>query len=525
VNIRHPIAAALAHAVLLGTVTLPPILAPVPAIAQTAQAQRTVAGVRLLGEWQINGHRLHITEAGMGRIRFRATKADSGEEVSRGELAPYENRWAMKGDVTIGPAHAPKGKTPLALFVTPDGKFEGWNLDDALDVPFHRRDRMLRQEPTSGTTLSAEEVARWSGDWRTSRGLMTLAAERNHLAGLITHGTGTRQFEAVALIPGGGVAVGAWGTNYDKNTNEQSGIVHWGDATLQISADGKSFTGWYTDVSGGQAQRIEWSGRRYFDETSSRPSQQDPTAKTLLGRWTTPFGVIEFTDRAIKGVEHVGAEMTDAAGMRHYLNYTPGSGGLIHLMSGSSSQNYPRPIVLAGDGGSFDVMGDRQGVGGVWRAVRVQSQPPSRTPRPRSEAEAPVLPNAPAPAPRPAQPAPEAQQAAGFQPLEKWDVRVDRVENPRDDRLTHVYLTLRNSGTGTLVQTQGVSVRHEDGDGVVTESGQGVRAKPGYPELFGSPPPVVLPGREIKTKFVFDRNGGTARITVVEGKAVADFDF
>lgn len=116
----------------------------------------------------------------------------------------------------------------------------------------------------------------------------------------------------------------------------------------------------------------------------------------------------------------------------------------------------------------------------------------------------------------------------GFAPLGAWSVRVDRVENPREDRLVHVYLTLRNDSTRTLMQTESISVLHEDNAGITVESGQGLRAQPGYPQLFGSPPPVVEPGREIQTKFVFDRNRGasTVRITVQEGQDhSADFDF
>ena len=515
-NIRRPIAAALAHALLLGTVALPPVLAPAPAVAQGAQAQRTVAGIRLLGEWQYAGHRFEITEAAMGRVRFRGFKPD-GQEIARGELAPYGNRWAMAGDVTVGPAETPKGKGRLALFVTPDGKFEGWNLEDVLELPWHLRDRLRLLQATSRTTLPAAEAAQWSGEWRTTRGLLMLAPERNHLAGAITHGEGARQFETVALIPGGGVAVGAWGTTYDNNTNEQKGVIHWGDVTLRLSPDGKTFSGWYTEVSGGDARRIEWSGERL-----SAGSGAGPTA-----------------GQAALVSDLVGGDWREASG-QSFWRFTKDSKGVLtgltwHQVDTAETGGAPLIFSPAPDGKGFTAPGR----GGQWVLGRdgsgrltlkndhastqlirhTQASSPSQ-PAPGPSQPPPARPT-PAPSPGPA-PAPAAD---GFQPLEKWDVRVDRVENPRDDRLTHVYLTLRNSGTGPLVQTQGVSVRHEDGDGVVTESGQGLRAKPGYPELFGSPPPVVLPGREIKTKFVFDRNGGTARITVVEGKATADFDF
>jgi hypothetical protein len=127
----------------------------------------------------------------------------------------------------------------------------------------------------------------------------------------------------------------------------------------------------------------------------------------------------------------------------------------------------------------------------------------------------------------PAVPPPAAVQdtaapapAGEFRQLGRWDVRLDRVENPRDDRLTHVYITLRNDSAASLVQTGDVWVTLEDGTGSGQRSGQGLRAIPGRPQLFGSPPPIVRPGGEIRTKYVFDRNrdAGSQRIVIEEGE-------
>ncbi|HUH11271.1 MAG TPA: hypothetical protein VLZ73_12040 [Brevundimonas sp.] len=177
-----------------------------------------------------------------------------------------------------------------------------------------------------------------------------------------------------------------------------------------------------------------------------------------------------------------------------------------------------------------------RGDGMAWRKLFMpqlgEAERPAAEPQPQPEPEPTPTPEpTPEPVPTPVPPRPEPSQPeqtpAGddFQPLGAWSVRVDRVENPRDDRLTHVYLTLRNDSTRRLMQTERVNVLHEDGSGLVTESGQGLKALPGRPELFGSPPPIVLPGREIRTKFVFDRNGRTARITVEEGEYSAVFEF
>ena len=101
-----------------------------------------------------------------------------------------------------------------------------------------------------------------------------------------------------------------------------------------------------------------------------------------------------------------------------------------------------------------------------------------------------------------------AQPAAAddFKPLGVWAARIDRIENPPQDRLVHVYVTLRNISDKPLVQTERVALLMEDSLGVTVESGQGLRPIAGYPKLFDSPPPITPPGGEIAAKYVFDRN-------------------
>ena len=43
--------------------------------------------------------------------------------------------------------------------------------------------------------------------------------------------------------------------------------------------------------------------------------------------------------------------------------------------------------------------------------------------------------------------------ADDFKPLGVWAARIDRIENPPQDRLVHVYVTLRNISDKPLVQT------------------------------------------------------------------------
>lgn len=167
----------------------------------------------------------------------------------------------------------------------------------------------------------------------------------------------------------------------------------------------------------------------------------------------------------------------------------------------------------------------------AWRGTRAAAPAPEpeTTPPVVAPPPAPPVPST-SPAPVPpgpvvASPAPPAAPVAAFKPLGQFAVRLDRVELPREDKLVHVYLTLKNASSTTLVQAQGINVRFEDSDGVGVESGQALVAKPGYPELFGSPPPTTRPGGELRTKFVFDRRRGAtpAKVIVIEGDRTAEF--
>lgn len=192
----------------------------------------------------------------------------------------------------------------------------------------------------------------------------------------------------------------------------------------------------------------------------------------------------------------------------------------------------PQPALARGDGRAWRRLFLPQ-LGEALLAEAPSPEPEPPVPEePVPEQPTPTPPQDPVPLPDPAPPRPEPSSPPpipagdGFEPLGAWSVRIDRVENPTDDRLTHVYLTLRNDSTRRLMQTEGITVLHEDGGGLVIESGQGVKALPGRPELFGSPSPIILPGRQIRTKFVFDRNGRTVSVTVMEGgEYSAVFDF
>ncbi len=157
--------------------------------------------------------------------------------------------------------------------------------------------------------------------------------------------------------------------------------------------------------------------------------------------------------------------------------------------------------------------------------------PPLQTPTPSSQTPAPTPPNTPVPEPQsqpapPATPAPAPSSNGSFKPVGSFDVRLDRVEAPREDKLFHVFLTLRNATAQSLLLADGLVVRFEDSDGVGVESGQALLPRPGYPQLFGSPSPSTRPGGELRVKYVFDRRSGTrpVRIIAIQGDREAEFN-
>ena len=183
----------------------------------------------------------------------------------------------------------------------------------------------------------------------------------------------------------------------------------------------------------------------------------------------------------------------------------------------------PRKFVLHLDGKEVAAW-DAQAAGPAEAPDPIeQTPPPAADPIEQGGTGGPP-PSSPAPS-SPSSPSSETPPAAGFKPLGKWAVRVDRVDTPREDRLVHVYLTFRNASKGVLFQTQGVLVRMEDSEGVATQNGQSLRALEGYPQQFPSPP-VVEPGRELKVKFVFDLAEGASpqRVTVIEDGRQASFE-
>ncbi|MBP2161508.1 MULTISPECIES: zinc dependent phospholipase C family protein [Asticcacaulis] len=261
-------------------------------------------------------------------------------------------------------------------------------------------------------------------------------------------------------------------------------------------------------------------------------------ASYLEGDWATDLGRLRIKRTGEGDVDHwIGhiyrAGRNEAGFVLEDLVPSDDASGLTGTWreAGSTQKRAIRLVLNLNDGDRF--AGGAEGyIGGLAEltGTRILNPPAHEAPEPQpTEPQAPVpeQPGPQQPAQRPQPPAPQPQPPEDdFQPLGKWDVRIDKVENPRDDRLTHVYVTLRNASTQVQYQTGEVWVYLEDTSGATQRSGQGVRAIPGPPQLF-SGTPTVFPGKTIKAKYVFDRVRGAAitGITVTEGEYRAEFAF
>ncbi|NML08290.1 hypothetical protein [Sphingomonas sp. G-3-2-10] len=245
------------------------------------------------------------------------------------------------------------------------------------------------------------------------------------------------------------------------------------------------------------------------------------------GEWTTNAGRLR--------IERVGAGDNDVfkgtlwpdGGGAPYLfeGLRPNvGGGLIGTWrrSGSTERRGVNFVIDRSDGDRFGAGIDGWPLGSELEGRRGYEgasgpEPEPAPPQPVPSRPVPSQPVPPVPAP------PQTPANDGFKPVGKFDARIDKVV--AEGRYWHVYVTLRNATAYPLVQAEGVDVRLEDSEGLGVESGQAVRARPGPPELFGSPPPTTRPGGTIAVKFVFDKREGAspARILVMEGEREAAF--
>ena len=152
-----------------------------------------------------------------------------------------------------------------------------------------------------------------------------------------------------------------------------------------------------------------------------------------------------------------------------------------------------------------------------WTGQRAGSSPAEPQPVP------PVVTTPPAPTP----PAPAPAETAGFKPLRRVDVRLDRIVEARGTptRQVHAFVTIRNvSATQQYISSGYLRAILTDADGVAQERNQVWRAS-GEPAGLFSSTPVVQPGAELKLRYVFNPDEGsrTATFALSEGDKRVEF--
>ena len=480
---------------------VPASLAPTPANADaTVQLpQRSVASVRIIGRWLHGNGIVYTIEHDGLRAKGRASRRDTGEVLATFELSPHP----VEG--VRGPFHDRVNGQSGILSAYHNGQGP---------VIYVREGSYLGRKAPTGFPLlpldAAKVASPWVGQWKTTRGLLDIKPEQSIVAGQIQS---EHIPSFVALIPEGNQATGGWEGNGS------------GDVELRLAADGRSFRGWYTDLSTGRASRIEWTGER-VGPASPSVGADVPISPALLARYQGDW------------------KMQDSI-----VRIRPEGSGAVLLVIGQSSGRtlYSMPLVGSAEGNSLEgtdtglLSGDRLRFrvtlqpGGTdieardaryagdagqlfWIARRVVAPPPTSgdpvpsTPAPPSS-----------PGPSPADPVP----VGAFKPLGQFDVRLDRLWEARgySTRQVHAFVTIKNVSARPQYITSGfLKAVLSDADGVAQERNQVWRASAEPAALFNSTP-VVQPGAELKIRYVFNPDAGAVpeRFTLSEGDRRAEF--
>jgi hypothetical protein len=116
---------------------------------------------------------------------------------------------------------------------------------------------------------------------------------------------------------------------------------------------------------------------------------------------------------------------------------------------------------------------------------------------------------------------------AAFKPLNRIDVRVDRVVVARGYPIhqVHAFLTVKNTSASPQYFTSGfMKAVLADADGVSWERSQPYRSSGEPAALFGSTP-VMQPGGELKVRYIFlsEPDARPTSLTLSEGGQRAEF--
>ena len=504
------------------------MLAPAVAIAQASQPERTVFAVRFMGEWvDDHGLRYVFSDAGGGKLTAVVSRISTGETVATMDWAPGPA--GMGGPFRV-PHQSPaepasdRGITgyvdhegQAALFVR-SGRFpNGHQAEAHPDKGPGSRPHSFNLKRPNG--LRAANERDWNGEWRTSRGLVSFRSDGQGMFGVIRSGEPLTTTARVALRGDtGGIAVGAW-----EKEGVWSSTVDRGDLWLQQSSDGKSFRGYYTEVNGSGSRRIDWTGERAAAKAESPPPagtapspDQVALARAVQGQWREVSGpsLWRFTpgdQGSVTGVTWHPVDTETTGGVS--FTFRPASDGKRLIATREGLRYFIEGNVL----GEVHLTLEPQAGSGAgstelvrWRPTPAQSTPPA--------------PQTPAPPSAPAGPGPVA--SAGFKPLNRVDVRVDRVIVARGypTHQVHAFVTVKNTSATPQYFTGWLKVVLADADGVSEERSQSYRAT-GEPAALFASTPVIQPGGELKARYIFipEVDARLTTITLSEGGQRAEF--
>jgi hypothetical protein len=289
-----------------------------------------------------------------------------------------------------------------------------------------------------------------------------------------------------------------------------------------------------------------WRATRTASE-QEQPAPQQPapeqpsleeveaTVARLKGDWTSPFGVLRFNEFDNQGIKNLEAVFKDPnTGVQHRLYFTTNGGfSLVTFPDGKTDKLL---LLIANDGQSFSAEGKGVGPAGIWRAFRRASSDSGQQQQPQQPAPQQPAPQQPAPQqPAPQQPAPQVPQvpaqnpppvAAAFKPLNRVDVRVDRVVVARGypTHQVHVYVTMKNTSASPQYHTGWLKVVLADADGVSWERSQPYSASREPAALFAETP-VIQPGGELRSRYIFtpEVDAQLSTLTLSEGGKSAVF--
>lgn len=264
----------------------------------------------------------------------------------------------------------------------------------------------------------------------------------------------------------------------------------------------------------------------YTDAAKSAVQTATAAMKPWLGRWRTSRGILELTadQRTLVGGIYGGTPTKYRAGValvpedRQVYGAWEGEGiGDIELRLSADGNRFS---------GFYSVIRDGTSSRQEWTGERVVPVASTPAPAPAPTPTAPTSTSAPASPSGPESPASPAAPAA-FRPLDKVDVRLDRLVEARGTptRQVHAFVTLKNASASPQYVTSGfLRAVLTDADGVAQERNQVWRAS-GEPAALFNSTPVVQPGAELKVRYVFNPDPGSVpqSLRLSQGDAAAEF--